>query len=115
MTEIQILTEIVNDTVTAWNIGNCGRFMVLYTFIVALAGTAVLCALQDKNRTPIKNFAWCLAGSIYLVLEIEWIMYCELSGMAGRVEWFPVFIILELCCVRYMIRMVQQLRTGHGS
>ena len=44
MTEIQILTEIVNDTVTAWNIGNCGR-MVLYTFIVALAGTAVLCAL----------------------------------------------------------------------
>lgn len=60
MTEIQILTEIVNDTVKAWNIGNCGRFMVLYTFIVALAGTAVLCALQDKNRTPIKilHGAW---------------------------------------------------------
>ena len=115
MTEEQLFVEIIKDTVTAWNQGTYNeRFMllsvVIAALIVALVCTAALCIGQGKKRTPIRNFIGCFASIIYTILAFVWISYCEPSGMAGRLEYFPAFLILEVWCIRRMVYMAVQTK-----
>lgn len=115
MTEEQLFVEIIKDTVTAWNQGTYNeRFMllsvVIAALIVALVCTAALCIGQGEKRTPIRNFIGCFASVIYLILELVWISYCEPSGMTGRLEYFPLFLLLEVWCIRRMVYMAVQTK-----
>ena len=115
MTEEQLFVEIIKDTVTAWNQGTYNeRFMllsvVIAALIVALVCTAALCIGQGEKRTPIRNFIGCFESVVYLILAFVWISYCEPSGMAGRLEYFPAFLILEVWCIRRMVYMAVQTK-----
>ncbi len=115
MTEERLFVEIIKDTVTAWNQGTYNEcFMllsvVIAALIVALVCTAALCIGQGEKRTPIRNFIGCFASVVYLILAFVWISYCEPSGMAGRLEYFPAFLILEVWCIRRMVYMAVQTK-----
>lgn len=114
MTEEQLFVEIIKDTVTAWNQGTYNEcFMllsvVIAALIVALVCTAALCIGQGKN-VPHKKFHRLFASVIYLILAFVWISYCEPSGMAGRLEYFPLFLILEVWCIWHMVYMAVQTK-----
>ena len=115
MTEEQLFVEVIKDTVTAWNQGTYNEcFMllsvVIAALIVALVCTAALCIGQGEKRTPIRNFIGFFASVIYLILAFVWISYCEPSGMAGRLEYFPLFLILEVWCIWHMVYMAVQTK-----
>lgn len=115
MTEERLFVEIIKDTVTAWNQGTYNEcFMllsvVIAALIVALVCTAALCIGQGEKRTLIRNFIGCFASVVYLILAFVWISYCEPSGMAGRLEYFPAFLILEVWCIRRMVYMAVQTK-----
>lgn len=115
MTEEQLFVEIIKDTVTAWNQGTYNeRFMllsvVIAALIVALVCTVALCIGQGKKRTPIRNFIGCFASIIYTILAFVWISYGEPSGMTGRLEYYLLFLILDVWCIRHTVYMAVQTK-----
>lgn len=111
MSELEVIRRLISESITTWNVMtaveryNFTRITYLVNFFYVIFFVFLLWGFEIK--ITVKNILKIIVMSMYIYVSTMWFLYCEYLSV-GNVKYFPIFLLLEINCIRKMMYIVRK-------